>query len=231
MRFLQPGLTPADGGRSEKASPASALPIAVPAGSTEAIPEQAPAERTDGLPRVPEGLRIVLERIDALTSRLSACEDAIRRMEQNELAETERHEAARRDLEERLRRQLTNIAGATEQRQKAFAVKQAKLLELLASELSKVRSIAESARPQAAGPTVARSETQANQRRTVESGPDLDFFDMDGDASGGRAHDTAQRHDRTREDFEFWDWLESLPPEAAPKQPDDLIDLDENDLR
>jgi len=238
MRFLQPGRTPSDAGRSGTASAAApARPAAPPVAGPEARPEGAPAERADAPARPSEGLRILLERIDDLTARLAACEDTIRRMERNEKALVERHEAERRDLEERLRRQVerqvADLAAATEQRQNAFAVKQAKLLELLASELSKVRSMAEAgARPQAAEPPAGRAEPQASRRRAPEGGPGLDFFDMEGAASP-RPQGAASRHDRAREEFEFWDWLEQLPPEPGHRAADDvdLVDLDENDLR
>ncbi|WP_187970275.1 hypothetical protein [Aquibium microcysteis] len=234
MRFLQPGRAPAAAERPETVIEGE---IAKPSATeAEARPDHALSERTDGQPRPSEGLRILLERIDTLTSRLSACEETIRRMEQNEATLVERHAAERRDLEERLRRQVerqvADLSADMEQRQKAFAGKQAKLLELLASELSKVRSIAEGAgRTQPAEPAAGRSEPQASRRRAREAGPELDFFEAEG--AGARAQGAASRQDRTREDFEFWDWLESLPPEPGHKAADDfdLVDLDENDLK
>lgn len=235
MRFLQPGRTPANVERPETASPVVARP---PAADAEARPPFAPAERAEAQPRPSEGVRILLERIDTLTSRLSACEDTIRRMDESETALVERHASDMRDLEERLRRQVerqvADLTAETEQRQKAFAAKQAKLLELLASEISKVRSIAEiGGRPQPAEPASGRTEPQASRRRTPDSGPELEFFEMDAGAAGPRPQGPTARQDRGREEFEFWDWLESLPPEPGhkPAEEFDLIDLDENDLK
>lgn len=246
MRFLQPGLTRSDVERSETPVAAAPVPpvaapvppVTAPAADPELRPEPAPAERADPPSRPSEGLRILLERIDDLSSRLSACEDTIGRMARNEQALVERHAAERRDLEERLRRQIerqaADLSAVSEQRQQAFAVKQAKLLELLASELNKVRSMVESgARSRAAEQPAARADASPPRRRVTETGPELDFFGMDGDASGQRRQGAAGRSERGGEDVEFWDWLESLPPEPGPRTGDDidLIDLDENDLR
>lgn len=243
MRFLQPGLTRSDVERSETPVAAAPVPpVAAPAppvaAGPESRPEPVPAERADAPSRPSEGLRILLERIDDLSSRLSACEDTIGRMARNEQALVERHAAERRDLEERLRRQIerqaADLAAVTEQRQQAFAVKQAKLLELLASELNKVRSMVESgARSRAAEPPAARAEPPPTRRRIADTGPELDIFGVEGEASGPRRQGAAGRSERGGEDVEFWDWLESLPPEPGQRTGDDidLIDLDENDLR
>ena len=241
MRFLQPGRSSTGVERSETASLAAATtPATASADSAEARPEHASAGgRVDGQPRPSEGLRILLERIDMLTSRLLACEETIRRLEQSEAELIERHAAEKLDLEERLRRQVerqfADLAAETEQRQRAFAGKQAKLLELLASELSKVRSIAEAGgRTQAGEPAGSRAEPQSYRRRTPETAPELDFFEMEAGATGPSGRGPSVRPDRSREEFEFWDWLESLPPEPGHKPADDadmLIDLDENDLK
>jgi hypothetical protein len=239
MRFLQPGRSSTGVERPETASAAEAKHEIASADSAEASPVNASAARADGQPRPSEGVRILLERIDLLTSRLLACEETIRQLEQTESELAERHAEDRRDLEERLRRQVerqfADLAADMEQRQKGFAAKQAKLLELLASEISKVRSIAETGgRLQAGEPAERRAEPHASRRRTSAPGPELDFFDTEGGTAAPRGHGTSGRPDRHREEFEFWDWLEELPPEPGRKPADDfdmLIDLDENDLK
>ena len=148
MRFLKPNRTPDEAEGSAEFSrveagnrAAGSSGVTIPGAETVASDEQ--RDR----PRHSEGARILLERIDALTSRLSACEDVIEQMMQQASVLDARHADQNRDIEERLRRQVERqVAGLSvemERRQKEFASKQARLLELLASEINKVRSIAE----------------------------------------------------------------------------------------
>ncbi|RST85178.1 hypothetical protein EJC49_17015 [Aquibium carbonis] len=239
MRFLQPNraptepdqaavTTPADANRSADVSSNKAEPA-----SDGNSPDESPVQR-----RPSEGVRILLEKIDSLRSRLSACERTIEKLSQQLSQAAERQAADSRELEDRLRRQVerqvTDLSAGLERQQKESAARQAKLLELLASEINKVRTIAEASKPAAVDPEGGRANRRPPpaRRHGYELGPvpGPDASDIDGSLEGVLAQH--QSHDPENHDLEFWDWLEALPAETPPpRATDDIeIELDIDDL-
>ena len=247
MRFMRPGHVSADADASEATSPDdTSVPPADSSAAADAKSDNHQVETAPGPARSSEGARILIEKIDALTSRLQACEQTIERMAQQMSAMMERQAAERQELEDRLRQQVERQVGhkvadamaGLEQRQKESLSKQARLLELLAAEIGKVRSIAE-ARPQPrdAGPPGgwAAARGHPSHRRSNDAGGPADPVLLDPDelladlSSQGPAN--TPEHGR---ELEFWDWLDQLPrevPEPRDNRGYDLDDFDGNKRR
>ena len=223
MRFLRPNRIPADAEISNARDPIRSGP-SISSGETGTVTEGPRMDDARSPSRPSEGVRILLERIDTLTARLQASEQTIEQLELQASTQVELHVAELKEAEERLRRQIerqiADHAAETERRQKEFVTKQAKLLELLASELARVRSIAE------AGAGTGRAEThdvrpgrspQARRHGSETGGGELEFLDFGADPTGSSAAGSSRPHDRTHEDreVEFWDWLDALPEEPG----------------
>lgn len=221
MRFLRPNRTPADAGTADDRNPTRPGP-ATSSGETKAVSEGQRMDDARSPSRPSEGVRILLETIDGLTARLQACEQTIEQLELQASTQTELQAAELKEAEERLRRQLerqvADHALETERRQKDFVSKQAKFMELLASELARVRSMAEAGTGQAGTPDVLPSRPPQARRNGNETGAgELDFLDLGADLTGSSPAGSARPHDRTQEnrEVEFWDWLDALPQEPG----------------
>ncbi len=240
MRFLRPGHGPADTEPSEANRPEE-TPAAPSSGRTDAMADTQPAEGGRVPARPSEGARILLEKIDIMTSRLQACEQTLERMAQQMSAMQENHAAERSEFEDRLRQQVERLVGhkisdaaaGLEQRQKESLSKQARLLELLAAEISKVRSIAEArslARDAAAPAGRADPRMHQPRRRSndADATADMAFLDPEELLAGLSSQEAAPRPEQGRE-IEFWDWLDQLPREVPDPRASQGIDLDELD--
>lgn len=237
MRFLRPDRSSADAEVSN-ASMRAPLSNSTSSGQPRAMPEGTRMNDVRSQSQRSEGERILLDRIDSLTARLVICEHAIQRFEQNSLSHdamtpavdpTETEERLRRQVE----RQIADVSAELELRQNEFNSKQAKLLDLLASELRKIRSMFEgnagTGKPEV---PAAQSETRTarfpRRGHETETSAELDFFDSDRDVAASSPEHSAPPSHRAREgqDFEFWDWLESLPrkPVHDPAAPDITYD-------
>ena len=224
MRFLRPNRIPADAEISNARDPIMSGP-SISSGETGTVTESPRMDDARSPSRPSEGVRILLERIDTLTARLQACEQTIEQLELQASTQVELHVAELKEAEERLRRQIerqiADHAADTERRQKEFVSKQAKFLELLASELSKVRSMAEAnagtQEPETPDARPGRPPHSHRHRNQTEAGVDLEFFDLGGDVTGSSPRGSTRPHDRAQEsrEVEFWDWLESLPQEPG----------------
>lgn len=237
MRFLQPNRDPADADRSPVKPSMDAEGQA-----DDRSGKAAPDDESRAQPRPSEGVRILLEKLDSLTSRLSACEQTIELMSRQIAKLAERQASDIKDLEDRLRRQVerqvADLSVTMDRQQKEAAARQAKLLELLATEINKVRTIAEA--PEAGG--VVADSTRAISRSSQARRRAHGFAPVSGSAASdigvGLADVLAQGPTPHQEDgpdgldLEFWDWLETLPADAtAPPVTDDIhIDLDIDDL-
>lgn len=222
MRFLRPDRSSADAEVSNDTMRAT-LGNSTSSGQPRAMPEGTRMNDARSQSQRSEGERILLDRIDSLTARLVICEHVIQRFEQNSSS----HDAITpavdpREIEERLRRQverqIADVSAELELRQNEFMSKQAKLLDLLASELRKIRSMFEvnagTRKPEAPAAQFETRTTHLPRRgHETETGVELDFFDIDRDVAASSPEHSAPLSHRAREsqDFEFWDWLESLP--------------------
>ena len=224
MRFLRPNRTTADAETSDAPDRFGSGP-STSSDETKAVSEGQRMDDARSPSRPSEGVRILLETIDGLTARLQACEQTIEQLELQASTQTELHAADLKEAEERLRRQIerqiADHALETERRHKEFVSKQAKFLELLASELAKVRSLAEAnaGTGQAATADVRPARSSQSRRRVseTEDGAELDFLDLGADLTGSSPAGSARPHDRTQEnrEVEFWDWLDALPQEPG----------------
>jgi hypothetical protein len=258
MRLLIPGHGRADPERSEANRPEEPdVPVAAPSGPAEPMPDSPPpaesprgqAEGARGQARPSEGLRILLEKIDTLTARVQACEQSLQRLAQQTTAMADSHAAERKDLGERIRQrvdlqikeqvghqvgqQIADLSAEMERRQKGSASKQARLLELLAAEISKVRSIAEAAaQARHAGDPGGRPEPRPAQprRRPNDAGTaaDMAFLDPEELLAGLSPQGGAAAAEKGA-DLEFWDWLDQLPRELPDPRAGHGVDLDELD--
>lgn len=187
-----------------------------------------------------EGKRILLERIESLTARLVICEHAIQRFEQNSFSHDAMAPAVDpTEIEERLRRQverqIADVSAELELRQNEFMSKQAKLLNLLGSELRKIRSMFEvdagTRKPEAYAAQFETRTTHFPRRgHETETGAELDILDINRDVAESSAEHSAPLSHSAREsqDLEFWDWLESLP--RKPIQEPTTQDITYDDL-
>lgn len=237
MRFLRPSRVPAEPDHAAAKMPIDADSAAVDSSSMAATaPDNTPADEPRLERRPSEGVRILLEKIDSLTSRLSACEKTIETMSMQLSQLAEKQAADNKVLEDHLRRQIerqvADLSVAMDRRQKESGAKQAKLLELLAAEINKVRLIAEAAEPgevEAQGTKDDRRPPSARSRAHA-SGPLSD--PAASDVGGGLADVLAQgstpleAHDPERRDLEFWDWLDSLPVETSAPPATGFIDIE-----
>lgn len=191
-----------------------------------------------GQSRPTEALRILLEKIATLTIRLQDCEQTIEQLEQH----VAKNAVDFGEMQERLSREFERqIAGLSAERdlwQKRFISKQTKLLELLASELSTVRTMAESIAGNRQPETPeARSEASPLHTRQrngdAAASAELDLLDLDIDVAGSFPEESAPPPDRTRDsqEAESWDWLESLPWESGDRPDTRDISFDDLDKR
>lgn len=236
MRFFRPNRMPADAGTANDQEPPKPGP-AIVSGETKTMPEGQRMDDARSPSRSSEGVRILLATIDRLTARLQACEQTIEQLELQASTQAELQAAELKEAEERLRRQIerqiADHAAATERRQKEFVSKQAKFMELLASELAKVRSMAEAnAGTGDTGTPEFRPGRSAQARRPggeTAASAELDFLDLGGEPAGSPAAASAQAQDRPLEnrEVEFWDWLDALPDEPGGKQAPPDISFDD----
>ena len=235
MRFLRPNRTPADAETSDAPDRLGSGP-STSSGEAKAVSEGQRMDDARSPSRPSEGVRILLETIDGLTARVQACERTIEQLELQASTQAELQAVELRETEERLRRQIerqvADHAAETERRQKEFVSKQAKFMELLASELAKVRSLAEAnaGTGQAATADVRPARSSQSRRRVseTEDGAELDFLDLGADPTGPSTAGSPRPQDRPPEtrDLEFWDWLDALPegPGEGPAVPDISFD-------
>lgn len=237
MRFLRPDRSSADAEVSN-APMRAPLSNSTSSGQPRVMPEGPLVNDPRSQQRPLEGELTLLQKIDSLTERLVNCEHAIQRFEHNPSSRDSMTPVVDpREIEERIRRQverqIADVSAELELRQNEFMSKQAKLLDLLASELRKIRSMFEvnagTRKPEApAAQFETRTPHLPRRGHETETGAELDFFDIDRDVAASSSEHSAPLSRRAREsqDFEFWDWLESLPrkPVHDPAAPDITYD-------